>query len=119
MPVELNRRNFLRGVGACVTLPLFESLIPTRLLAAEPAAAQLAVTATGAPLRTAFLYFPNGAIPSAWWPTGEGAEFSLGRTLKPLEKHKEMVQILGGLEARTAEAGRTAVATTPAATAPS
>ena len=57
---SLNRRHFLRGLGACLALPAFESLRPP-LRAAEEAPA-LARTATGAPLRLAFVYFPNGAI---------------------------------------------------------
>src|SRR5262245_29898503 len=66
---NVSRRHFLRGVGVGVALPFFES---ARLVAADPVpGAKLAVTATGAPLRTAFVYFPNGAIPAAWWPTGE------------------------------------------------
>ena len=101
----VSRRGFLRGVGACVALPLLESLRPAGLFAAESAAASLASSATGAPLRTAFLYFPNGAIPAAWWPTGEGSDFQWSRTLKPLEKHKQYVQILGGLDDKSAEAG--------------
>src|ERR1700694_3572486 len=76
----LNRRSFLRGLGACVALPLFESLRPVELFATDVSAAKLATTATGAPLRTAFVYFPNGAIPSAWWPTGAEAQFQLQRT---------------------------------------
>src|SRR5947209_5740785 len=85
----LSRRSFLRGLGACVALPLFESLRPAKLFAAEAAAAKLATTATGAPLRTAFIYFPNGTIPAAWWPTGAEAQFQLQRTLKPLAKHTD------------------------------
>ncbi|HZV05173.1 MAG TPA: DUF1552 domain-containing protein [Gemmataceae bacterium] len=100
----LNRRAFLRGTGACVALPLFESLRIGGLLAADPAV-KLASSATGAPLRAAFLFFPNGAIPSAWWPAREGTDFPWSRTLKPLEKHKAHVQILGGLGHKTAEAG--------------
>ena len=100
----LNRRSFLRGAGACIALPLFESLGMSKLLAAAPAA-KLACTATGTPLRTAFLYIPNGTIPSAWWPAGKGTEFSWSRTLKPLEKHKAHLQILGGLGHKNAEAG--------------
>jgi hypothetical protein len=99
----LNRRHFLRGVGVGVALPLFESLRPARLLAAPEA--RLATTATGAPLRTAFVYFPNGAIPAAWWPTGEGADFQLGRTLAPLEPYRADVQVLGGLDHKTADPG--------------
>jgi len=101
----VSRRAFLRGVGACVALPLFESLRPTGLLAAELPPGNLACTHSGAPLRTAFLYFPNGAIPAAWWPTGAGAEFQWSRTLKPLEKQKGHVQILGGLDDKPAEPG--------------
>ena len=84
---------------------MFESLGATSLLADAPAAARLASTSTGAPLRTAFLFFPNGAIPSTWWPTGAGTDFQWSRTLRPLENHKSHVQILGELEHKTAEPG--------------
>ncbi|HEX2862325.1 MAG TPA: hypothetical protein VHN79_11825, partial [Lacunisphaera sp.] len=67
-PSPLSRREFLRGVGACIALPALTSLVPNRLLA-QALASPRATTATGAPLRTAFLTFPNGAIPAAWWPT--------------------------------------------------
>ena len=96
------RRHFLRGLGACVALPAFASLVPARLMAAS-SARKLAVTATGAPLRAAFLYFPNGAIPSAWWPEKKGTDFELSKTLQPLEQCREHLQILGGLEDRSAQ----------------
>src|SRR5438132_12081976 len=89
----VSRRHFLRGVGAAIALPAFQSLRPFGLLAADaPAALNLAATATAAPLRSAFMFFPNGAITSAWWPAGEGQEFELGRTLQPLEPVKDFVQ---------------------------
>lgn len=101
-----SRRQFLRGLGACIALPAFESLLPTRLLAAavSPAGA-LATTATGAPLRTAFVYFPNGAIPAAWWPSAEGAGFQLSRTLQPLAASQQQIQVIGGLDHLNATAG--------------
>jgi hypothetical protein len=102
---SLSRRQFLRGAGACVALPLFESLGAARLLAAGPASGTAPATTTGAPLRAAFLFFPNGAIPAAWWPTGEGADFKWSRTLQPLESHQQFVQVLGGLDHRTADPG--------------
>src|SRR6185369_5432414 len=96
---SLNRRHFLRGLGACLALPAFESVRPFGAFAAEiKAAAQLATTSTGAPLRTAFVYFPNGAIQPAWWPKGEGSEFELARTMEPLGPVKHQLQILGGLD---------------------
>jgi hypothetical protein len=102
----LDRRRFLRGLGACVALPLFESLRPAGLFASPAATAEkLATTATGAPLRSAFIFFPNGAIPAAWWPEGKGTEIKFSRTLQPLEQTKQYVQILGGLNHKTAEPG--------------
>lgn len=98
----LSRRGFLRGAGVCLALPVFESLLPGRLLAAladtGAKMGRLATTDTGAPLRTAFVYFPNGAIQSNWWPEGAGANFKLNPTLQPLEEVREAVRVLGGLD---------------------
>ena len=87
---SLSRRHFLRGLGVSLALPALESLAPWRAWAG-PAGPKLATTASGAPLRTAFVFFPNGAIPSRWWPTGEGADFTLGRTLQPLESSRQFI----------------------------
>ncbi len=103
---SLSRRRFLRGIGASIALPAFASLAPLPLLGAGAASAgKLAVTATGAPLRTAFVFFPNGAIPSAWWPKEEGTSFELSPTLGPLAAHRQALQVLGGLDHRAAEPG--------------
>lgn len=101
----LSRRQFLHGLGAAIALPAFQSLQPMRALAAEDAAAGLAVTATGAPLRTAFVFFPNGAIPAAWWPEGAGSDFKFSRTLEPLASCRDFVQVFAGLDHKNAEAG--------------
>src|SRR5262245_761239 len=96
---NFNRRRFLKGLGACVTLPAFESLLPGSLRAAESIASSSApASPPAAPVRMAFVYFPNGAIPQYWWPKGEGKDFELAQTMKPLETLKEHIQILGGLD---------------------
>ncbi len=96
---SLSRRHFLRGLGACLALPAFETFLPSRLIAAgADAAVGLAKTASGAPLRMAFVYFPNGAIQSTWWPKGDGKDFELNRTMQPLAKVKNQLQVLGGLD---------------------
>jgi hypothetical protein len=100
----LSRRHFLRGLGACIGLPAFASLSPLRLWGASTPNAP-ATTATGAPLRTAFLYFPNGAIPDAWWPNTGSGDPELNRTLRPLEPCRRHLQILGGLDDLSATAG--------------
>jgi hypothetical protein len=104
---SLSRRRFLRGAAACVALPALESLLPAGALAAARAAAPAtgATAATGAPLRMAFVYFPNGAHQTNWWPTGEGKDFALARTMQPLEKVKSRIQVLGGLDHKNATPG--------------
>ncbi len=104
---QVNRRRFIRGLGACLALPAFESFLPgSRALAAQAAGpSAFATTATGAPLRMAFLYFPNGAIPDQWTPTGSGRNFAFGNTLSPLESLKHRVQVVSGLEHLNATAG--------------
>ena len=95
MKTDLNRRHFLRGVGACLALPAFETFSP--LVAAIKEPAPLAAAPSGAPMRMAFIYFPNGAHQEHWWPK-EGEDFLLGRTMQPLESLKHQVQVLGGMD---------------------
>lgn len=106
---SLNRRQFLRGLGAAVALPMFESALrplASAATASTPGAAPLATTATGAPLRMAFVYFPNGAHQDYWWPTGsEGADFTLAKTMQPLASMRNSFQVLGGLDHKNASAG--------------
>jgi hypothetical protein len=103
--VSFTRRHFLRGLGACVALPALESLLPANLLAGTGPESGLATTATGAPLRTAFVYFPNGAIPAAWWPEAEGSGFQPSRTLQPLAASQNQIQVIGGLDHLNAQPG--------------
>src|SRR5436309_5945103 len=101
---SLSRRHFLRGLGACLALPAFESLHPLGLLAGPASAA--GIGDKSAPVRMAFLYVPNGTIPSAWWPAGEGGrDFVLPPSLRPLEKLQHQIQIISGLEDLSANAG--------------
>src|SRR6187397_3248802 len=94
---SLSRRQVLRGLGACITLPT--------LLSASPAFAK-AVAKKAAPARMAFVYVPNGAIPAAFWPAGDGgADFALSPTLAPLANVRHQIQVISGLTDISAEAG--------------
>src|SRR5579871_5139353 len=90
--IAMNRRNFLRGLGVCLALPTFESLGGFGATASEAATAGLATTASGAPLRMAFLYVPNGVLQDSWWPKTEGKNFELTTTIAPLEKVRNQLQ---------------------------
>ena len=102
---HFSRRHFLKGLGAAIALPSMQSLLPGSLLASSAPQA-IATTATGAPLRTAFVTFPNGAIPSAWWPEGTERNFQLGGTLQPLDAVKNSIQVMEGLDHQNATAGK-------------
>ncbi len=84
----LPRRTFLKGVGTAMALPALEAMRPVSLLAAESA---------GVPVRMAFVFFPNGAIMPSWNPSGEGENYELSKTLKPLEKLKGEFNVFTGL----------------------
>lgn len=101
----MNRRVFLRGLGVAVALPALESILPARRLFAAEAALRSATTATGAPLRTAFVFFPNGAIPRAWLPSGGERDFTFNDTLRGLESLRDKVQVLSGLDHENANPG--------------
>lgn len=102
-PLQFNRRQFLQGVGLCVGVPLMESMLPTPVRAATGVTAP-GRAASGAPLRTAFVYFPNGARQDYWWPAN-GPAFELGRTMQPLNPLRDQIQVVGGLDLHEADPG--------------
>lgn len=82
----LDRRTFLRGMGATVALPLLDAMIPARTL--------LAFNTARAVPRLAFVYFPHGAIMEEWT--------AAGRILQPLAPFHDRLTIVSGLENRHA-----------------
>jgi hypothetical protein len=76
----LARRTFLRGTGVAMSLPLLESMLSREAVAA-PEKAKI-------PLRYGFIYMPCGVIVKDFFPTGQGENFELNKSMQPLEKHK-------------------------------
>ena len=103
--LRLQRRKFLRGVATAVSLPMMESFIPRKSFAAATTTPGVATTASGMPLRTAFLYHPNGVNVNKWHPTGEGKNFQLGETHQPLADFKDKLQIFANLDQINATGG--------------
>jgi len=66
----------------------------------------VATTASGAPLRMAFLYIPNGVNMDLWRPKGTTASYKLGETFKPMEALREHFQIFTGFEQKNASGGQ-------------
>src|SRR5580693_9865392 len=93
---HLPRRTFLRGMmGASISLPLLDSMIP-------PMTA-LAATAANPKSRLGFIYVPHGAVMDKFTPSTEGAGFEFTPILKPLEPFREQLLIVSGLAAKSAE----------------
>ena len=77
----LSRRFILRGLGAAVSLPLLDAMVP----------AFASTTSSAAPLRLAFIYVPNGILMDQWTPAAAGPDFELTRILAPLAPHRDNV----------------------------
>jgi len=77
-------------LGAALPLPFLDSMVPA-LTAIRHTAAQ-------APLRFGAVYVPNGVIPGQWFPTAEGKAFEFSPSLKPLEKFREQLLVVSGLD---------------------
>lgn len=92
--MHLDRRTFLRGMGAAVALPWLDAMIP----AGTPPAA---TAGRGGP-RLAFVYFPHGAVMPAWTPAADGPIAALPSILEPLAPFVDRLTIVSGLENRHA-----------------
>jgi len=86
---HLSRRTVLRGVGAAVSLPLLEAMIP--------AATALANTAAAPKPRLGFFYFPHGAIMEKWTPAKVGGDFEVSSILEPLAPFREQLTIVSNI----------------------
>lgn len=97
----ITRRTYLRGLSALVAVPAMESLMGP---VASRALASSAVPAP--PLRTAFVYVPNGVNVDKWYPEGEGVDYNLSESLQSLAPMQEHFQVLGGFGHENGTAGR-------------
>ena len=90
MAKRISRRTMLRGAGAAMALPWLESMTS----AATPDSAS---TLAEAPLRSVFMYMPNGVRPDYWTPAGDGESYDLTPHLKSLESLKGEFLLLENL----------------------
>jgi len=89
MPIErLSRRATLKGMGAALSLPFLEAMLPRTCLAGA---------GSDRPIRMAFLYVPNGKHMPDWLPAHEGGDFELPKTLIPLADLRADFNVLSGL----------------------
>jgi hypothetical protein len=87
---HLSRRTFLKGVGATVSLPLLDSMVPAMAATRNTAAAPVN--------RLGTIYIPHGAVLQDWIPKDDGTNYTMSPTLKTLEKHREDVLVITNLD---------------------
>ncbi|XZE18600.1 DUF1552 domain-containing protein [Pirellulaceae bacterium SH449] len=82
----LNRRHALRAMGTCISLPMLECMTPLR-----------AAEAGESPRRSAFIYLANGTHSPNFQITTPGKDYQFSRSLKPLEKFRDVITPINGL----------------------
>src|SRR5689334_17192713 len=83
------RRTVLRGMGAMLALPLFDSMVP--------AVSALQKTAGKPVHRFGVFYVPNGMIMKNYLPTAVGANYEMTPTIAPLTPFRDDILVVSGL----------------------
>jgi hypothetical protein len=87
----LSRRTILRGMGAAMSLPLLDSMVPA--FAAAPAPIK----------RLGIVYVPMGMNMPLWTPAKEGA-LELNTIQQPIAAFKDRLLVLSGFDSKQADA---------------
>src|SRR5690606_16752825 len=86
--MALSRRTLLRGLGAAISLPVMESLIPSAL-------ANTALE--NRPKKLSVFYTPNGMRMPVFTPATVGSNYALTPILEPIARHKDKFAVITGL----------------------
>ena len=100
---RMNRRTVLRGLGACISLPLLDAMLPTSC--AAPSKFQPLSNSAGPQARIIFCYVPNGVNIFEWMPQSSGKDYQLSPTLSVLQDFQQDFSVLTGLGHPAAKGG--------------
>jgi hypothetical protein len=95
---HIPRRQFLRGLGAVIALPMLDAMVPAAFGQSNKLAAGKS------PLRLSFVYVPNGIVMDHWTPAAEGSKFELPGILQPLAPFRDQLTVISGLTDHQADA---------------
>jgi hypothetical protein len=87
---SISRRTVLRGLGATLSLPLLDAMVP--------ALTPVAKTAAAPTRRFGAIFVPMGERPSHWTPSTTGAGFEFSPILKPLERFRDAVTVVSNID---------------------
>ena len=97
----LSRRQFLRGTGIVLSLPLLDSALPTFARAASSAAAKK-------PRRMLAVCNNLGLLPDQFFPTQTGRGYALSPYLRHLAHHRDDFTVFSGVSHPDVDAGHPA-----------
>jgi len=106
--IDLYRRAFMKSAGGVsLALPLMSSLGCRSTEAQHPEVRKATGALHGGPKRLIIISTPYGTIHDEWRPTAGASEseFTLGRILSPLERHKSDMIVLDGVNKTSASHG--------------
>ncbi len=87
LPCRLNRREFVRSIGASAAVLPWITNLPSLCWASQSTRKQ----------RLVIVFSPNGVVPDRFWPREEGDNFTIPPILEPLAPWKDRMLILRGV----------------------
>ncbi|MGE0607446.1 MAG: DUF1552 domain-containing protein [Pirellulales bacterium] len=99
----LSRRHVLRGLGAAISLPLLDAMLPRAW--AAPSQYRPLEESLGPHPRLVCCYVPNGVNIKEWMPADSGPGYTLSPTLETLREHRQDFTVLSGLGHPHSEGG--------------
>jgi len=94
---SLPRRTFLRGLGATISLPLLDAMVPAATAATKTAAKPVK--------RLGFVFMPMGCDITRWTPQDKGRLDKLSPILESLSGVKDQISVLSNMELQPAYPG--------------
>jgi hypothetical protein len=98
----LSRRQFLRGTGIALSLPLLDSMLPTF------ARAQAGKEAAAKPRRMLAICNNLGLVPEQFFPTTTGRNYTLSPYLESLKAHRDDFTVFSGVSHPDVDGGHPA-----------
>jgi len=101
---HISRRTVLRGMGAAISLPFLEAMVPAQTPLRKSAAVPKSRLACVEIVHGSAGSTPYGTDANLWMPAKEGSDFEFTPILKPLEPLREYITVLTMMDNAPAEA---------------
>ena len=104
----LSRRNFLRGAGIALSLPLLDAMTPAFAGVVKSAMKDAASTPGGKPRRFFGVCNNLGLLPEHFFPKEAGRDYALSTYLEVLKEHRKNLTVFSGVSHPEVDGGHPA-----------